>query len=572
MRHLILPILCAVTLAGKAQKTPFELSNGKKTSTYFEVIHFYKTLAKNSSRIKMIDKGMSDAGYPLNVVLLDNDGQFDPLRWHQQQKVVIMVNNGIHPGEPDGIDASMILARDFAQGKFSLPRNVVLAIIPVYNIGGTLNRGQLTRINQDGPEEYGFRGNAQNLDLNRDFTKSDSKNARGFATIFHWLNPDILIDNHVSDGADYQYVITLISTQYDKLGGNLGKWMREQFDPEIYRKMKERGHDMFPYVAVENGDPSTGFGMYYDSPRYSTGYAALFGTIAYMPETHMLKPYKARVYATLELMKVITDEASLKGNELIRQRKVAAADKITQTSFPLSWKMDRSQFVMLPFNGYTAGKKESGISNLPVLFFDHSKPFTREIKHYETYTAMDFISKPKYYVIPQGWWKVTDLLKLNNIEMERLKEDSAIVVKTYHIVSYNSMPKPYEGHHKNSQVVVEAQTEKIKFLKGDYLISMNQPGNRFLVEMLEPTGDDSYFSWNFFDPILQQKEGYSQYRWNDQALDYLNKTPDLKKMFETKMQSDSSFANNLGQQLNYIYIHSPYYEKAFMRYPVYRIE
>ncbi|HRP45272.1 MAG TPA: hypothetical protein PLU27_10920, partial [Ginsengibacter sp.] len=195
-----------------------------------------------------------------------------------------------------------------------------------------------------------------------------------------------------------------------------------------------------------------------------------------------------------------------------------------------------------------------------------------EIKHYETYLPLNIVKKPRAYIIPQGWWKVIELLRLNQIKMERLPKDTQIAVTVYHIESLNSMPNAYEGHHRNSQVKVKTSQEKAQFLKGDYVIQTNQPGNRFLVEMLEPTGDDSYFSWNFFDPVLQRKEGYTQYRWNDQAVEFLRNNPDIKERFDEKMRNDSAFAKNLGQQLNFIFINSPYYEKAYMRYPVYRIE
>ena len=196
----------------------------------------------------MKERGSTDAGYPLHLVLVSNDGKFDPEVWHKQTKVVILINNGIHPGEPDGIDASMMLVRDIVNNKIKLPDNVVLAIIPVYNIGGCLNRNSYSRANQNGPVSYGFRGNAQNLDLNRDFTKYDTKNARSFATIFHYLNPDIQIDNHVSDGADYQYTMTLLTTQYDKLGADLGYWLKDKFEPQLYKGMSEKKWEMTPYV------------------------------------------------------------------------------------------------------------------------------------------------------------------------------------------------------------------------------------------------------------------------------------------------------------------------------------
>src|SRR5882757_5158712 len=205
-----------------AQQCRFENTNGLESATYFESIDWYKNLDKKSPLVLVKEMGMSDAGYPLHLVLVSNDGKFDAVQWHKQNKAVILINNGIHPGEPDGIDASMMLVRDIVLGKLQLPNNVALAFIPVYNIGGSLNRGSYSRANQNGPKEYGFRGNAQNLDLNRDFTKCDSKDAKSFTQIFHLLDPDILIDNHVRDGADYQHTMTLLASQYDKLGADLG--------------------------------------------------------------------------------------------------------------------------------------------------------------------------------------------------------------------------------------------------------------------------------------------------------------------------------------------------------------
>lgn len=559
--------------SSKAQLTVFEKSGGTQTATYFEAINYYQGLAKKyGSKIKVTERGNTDAGYPLHVVLVDNNNVFEPAKWHSSGKAVIMINNGIHPGEPDGIDASMMLARDILIGKFRLPPNVAIAIIPVYNIGGALNRFQLTRVSQEGPAAYGFRGNAQNLDLNRDFTKCDSKNARTFATIFHWLNPDLLIDTHVSDGADYQYTISLLSTQYDKLGPQLGTWLRDEFEPGIYKKMKSRNWDLTPYVNVFGSDPSKGFTMFYDPPRFSSGYAALFNTPAYMPETHMLKPYKQRVEATYDLLVSMIQQVSEKAGELIRQRKSAVAAMRQQESFPLQWIVDTSKSVTLDFKGYEATTKASGLSGQDVLYYDHSKPFSRTTNYYNSFKGVDSVTKPKAYIIPQGWWAVIDLLKLNNVQMERLKRDTQILVNAYHIQSLDSRVRAYEKHHVNYNVKVGKRLEKVNFLKGDYLVSTGRDADRFLIEMLEPTGADSYFAWNFFDAILQQKEYFSDYRWNDIAVAFLNSHPELKKTFQMKLDSDKSFANNIHAQLDFIYNHSPYAEAAFNRYPVYRLE
>ena len=568
---LLFPLILLSTMAD-SQQTVFEKSNGKQTATYFEAVKFYKELAQHSSLIKFETKGPTDAGYPLNLILISADKDFDPASWHKKNKVVILINNGIHPGEPDGIDASMMFVRDIVEKKIKVPANVAIGVIPVYNIGGALNRNSFSRVNQDGPISYGFRGNAQNLDLNRDFTKCDSKNARSFSQIFHFLNPDILVDTHVSDGADYQPTMTLITTQYDKLGKELGAWVKSTFDPALYKEMGEKNWNMVPYVNVEDSDPSQGFSMFYDSPRYSSGYAALFSTISYMPETHMLKPYKQRVKSTYDLLNTMIDQAGINAKDLLARRRSAIKKTIKQKSFPLSWKLDTTQFTTIPFEGYEAGYKKSEATGLPVLFYDHSKPYSKKVKYFDAFLPENIVKKAKKYIIPQGWGSVVDLLKINGVKIQQLEKDTLMQVEVYHITSLKSLPHAYEKHHKNYQVTITSQDEKIQFLKGDYVIDLDQPANRYITEMLEPTGDDSFFSWNFFDAILQEKEGYSEYRWNDIAVQYLKDHPDLEEKLEAKRKSDSAFAKNASAQFEFIYKNSPWSEPEHLRYPVYRVE
>lgn len=572
MRRLL--IVCSsifISSFVNAQLCRFEKSNGKESATYFEAIEWYKNLDKISMQVLVKEMGMSDAGYPLHLVLVSNDGKFDATQWHRQNKVVILINNGIHPGEPDGIDASMILVRDIVSKKLKLPDNVALAFIPVYNIGGCLNRGSYSRANQNGPLEYGFRGNAQNLDLNRDFTKCDSKEARSFAQIFHFLNPDILIDNHVSDGADYQHTMTLLTSQYDKLGATLGGWLRDKFEPQLYKGMSEKNWDMVPYVSFETSSPDRGMVMFYDPPRYSSGYAALFQTIGFVPETHMLKPFRGRVFSTYDFMHTVIDRSSANAVELIEQRKKAKAEIIARTSFPLRWTLDTTKNSFVTFKGYEQANKPSDATGLNRMYYDRSKPFTRQIKFYNTFKDADIVNAPKAYIIPQGWSAVVDLLKLNNVDVQQFLKDTMINVEAYRIDDYRSAPRPYEKHHRNSGVKATVMQQKIKFLKGDYFIPMNQPANRYLVEMLEPTGDDSFFTWNFFDAVLQQKEGYSDYRWEDLAAEVLKNDPEIKKKLEEKKLADPKLASNGSAQLDFIYKNSPYYEPGHNRYPVYRL-
>ena len=570
-KFILLSILIPVFFNTHAQQCRFEKTNGLESATYFEAIDWYKNLDKISTKVLVKEMGMSDAGYPLHLVMLSNDGKFGAAQWHKQNKAVILINNGIHPGEPDGIDASMMLVRDIVNNKIKLPDNVAVAFIPVYNIGGCLNRNSYSRANQNGPLEYGFRGNAQNLDLNRDFTKNDSKEAKAFAQIFHLLDPDILIDNHVSDGADYQHTMTLLTTQYDKLGAGLGGWLKNNFEPQLYKGMTDKKWDMVPYVNFETETPDKGMEMFYDPPRYSSGYAALFQTIGFVPETHMLKPYKDRVLSTYALSLTVIEKASINAAELIAQRKKARAEVAGEKSFAFKWTVDTTKFSFISFKGYEQGFKPSDATGLNRMYYDRSKPFTKQVKFFNVFNPSNFIETPAAYIIPQGWYGVVDLLKLNNVQVQQFKNDTLIDVQAYRIDDYKSYPKPYEKHHKNSAVKTTAVNQKVRFLKGDYIIWLNQSANRYLVEMLEPTGDDSFFAWNFFDGILQQKEGYSDYRWDDLAAEVLKKDPALKAKLEEKKKGDEKFAANSSAQLDFIYKNSPYYEPGHNRYPVYRI-
>ncbi len=380
------------------------------------------------------------------------------------------------------------------------------------------------------------------------------------------------MDNHVSDGADYQYTMTLISTQHNKLQGETGIFAHDVFDSALYKSMAQKKWPMTPYVNVEGGDPSKGWTAFYEPPRFSSGYAALFETISFIPETHMLKPFNDRVMSTYALEQTMMEQASVYAETIITKRKHSLEVLQKQTAFVLSWKPDTTNFDFIPFTGYEPGTKTSEVTGMPRMFYDHTKPYDKQVKFYNTFVADKTVEKPRAYIIPQGWWSVIDLLKINGVEMKRFLADTTIEVEYYHIDDYKSTPRPYEKHHRNYDIKLSSQTQAIHFLKGDYIIYTGQPCDRYIVETLEPLGDDSFFSWNFFDAILQEKEGYSDYRWEDAAAGYLAQHPEVKQELEEKKKADAKFAASADAQLNFVYKHSPYYEPAHLRYPVYRLK
>ena len=290
-----------------------------------------------------------------------------------------------------------------------------------------------------------------------------------------------------------------------------------------------------------------------------------------MVETHMLKPYKKRVEGTYELMKSMIEIVETNGEEIKSLRKQQFETFSNAASYALDWEIDTTKSSTLLFKGFEGSMIASEITGSERLKYDLFKPFTKEVLYQDYFKPKIEVDIPKAYIIPQGWWNVIDLLKLNQIEMKSLEKDSVITVVSYKIESFDTRRQPYEGHYQHYNTKLTQETKSIQFSKGDYIVFTNQKGIRYLLETLEPQAPDSFFNWNLFDTILQQKEGFSPYVWEDMAKELLNKNEQLRTEFEAKKSTDSAFANNWYAQLDWIHMKSDYYEKTHMQYPVYKI-
>ncbi len=549
----------------------FERSEGKETATYDEVIEFYTRLSEKHTSIAMYEMGKTDSGKPLHLVTFNPNRSFESEFSGDDEKIIMLINNGIHPGESDGIDASMMLLRDLAEAKIPAPANVIVAVIPVYNIGGALNRNSTTRTNQNGPKSYGFRGNARNYDLNRDFIKADTRNARAFIDLFRTVKPDLFIDTHVSNGADYQYTLTHLFTQHNKLGGVLGDYLENTFRPRLEDSLQKRNWEITPYVNVFNRKPESGFSQFLDGARYSTGYTSLYNTLGMMIETHMLKPYKDRVEGTYALLNEFISIADSDWEVILNLRKAANSSYQVGDLYPLSWTIDSTRTSTLNFKGYEAAMIPSKVTGAQRLQYDRNRPYEREITYYNHFKPASSVTIPKQYIISGGYWNVVELLRLNKIRCDYVKKDTVVSAEVYYIESYDTSPNAYEGHYPHYNTLVRVENEEIQVHAGDYIVETNQPGIRYLLETLEPTAPDSFFNWNYFDAILQQKEGFSPYVWEDMAYQFLQDNPEIKEAFENKKLEDANFRNNWYAQLDWIHKKSPNYEKAHLRYPVVRV-
>tara|TARA_R110002072_G_scaffold206799_1_gene364521 strand:+ start:1058 stop:2776 length:1719 start_codon:yes stop_codon:yes gene_type:complete len=543
-----------------------------KTLEYQEIIQSYMDLDAQYPTAKLMDIGSTDSGRKLKLFIISSEEpkSFEELGGILNHKTVLLINNGIHAGESCGIDASIQYAREIL--KNGPPKNLLIAIIPAYNIGGVLNRNCCSRANQDGPEEHGFRGNARNLDLNRDFIKADALNTFSFYKIFHKLKPHIFVDTHTSNGADYQYTLSLISTQKDKLNPILGDFLNNKMEPELYRRMENSKWEMIPYVNVYgNNTPDKGYSAFLETPRYASGYTALFNTLGFITETHMLKPYENRVESTLEFLIQIGDYAEK--NFMLLQEVKAKADSLDHhiQKWDLDWKLDSEKSKKIEFKGYKYEFIASHVSGLNRLKYYRDQAQTYTINYYDTYKPVTSGKIPSYYIVPAAWKEVVERLKANHIKMTPLNKDSIMKVENTYILEFDFAKRPYEGHFPLSSLSTNKKIENRNFLAGDYLISTEQANRRFLVSVLEAEAVDSYLRWNFFDEIFQQKEGFSPYVFEETAEDLLKNNPALKTKLKQWKEENPEESKNAWAQLYFIYKNSAAYEKEHLRYPIAKI-
>ncbi|MCB0527534.1 MAG: hypothetical protein KDC65_03595 [Saprospiraceae bacterium] len=570
---LLFPFLsCKMPRTMPLFSIPFE-KNDNQTLSYREAIACYEKMAAAYPKIfQLTPTGSTDVGEPLHVAVLNTAGEFDPDKIRRAGKRILMINNGIHPGEPEGIDATVLLLRAYLEKPELLKKleHIALVVIPVYNVDGCLNRNSFTRTNQNGPEAYGFRGNARYYDLNRDFVKCDSRNARSFNHIFSTWKPDIFIDNHTSNGADYQYTMTLIATQHDKLEAPLGRFLQETMLPELYGAMKAKKWEMIPYVDTPGETPDSGINGFSDSGRYSTGYAALWNTIGFMPETHMLKPFRDRLWSTYAFMEAVIDFTGTHREEIAKVRAEAFQRTRSKQVFELDWAPDQQKHDTLIFKGYEAKYKPSDVSGLPRLWYDREAPYEKPIPYYNYFKPVLSVEKPVAYIIPKAWETVIDRLQNNGVAMQRLSEDVQLDVETYFIRDFKTR-EHWEGHYYHHSIGIEKKTMARTFSKGDFVVFTDQDANRYLIETLEPNAPDSWVAWNFFDPVLMQKEYFSAYVFEDLAAQYLDEHPELRAELDAKRNAEPEFAANARAQLDWVYRKSPWYEPGHRMYPVGRL-
>ncbi len=581
-RLILLCLLGLATFSARATDwtTPAEAAHFRTTPSYADTLAYLQRLQRAApDKLKLVNFGTTPEGRPMMAVIASGDGTFDPVAARAAHKPVVLLQAGIHPGEIEGKDAGLMLLRDIAvTGKWPhLLDRSVLVFIPVFSVDGHENSSPYHRINQNGPERQGFRGQAQYLNLNRDYIKADAPEMRAWLKLWQRWLPDFLIDVHTTDGADYQYDLTWYLEDAHKLDPGVSAWQQALMAKAI-PAYEKRGHLASIYLEFKDGrDPTKGIVNFGSGPRFSTGYAALQNRPALLIETHMLKPYAVRVRATYDLVHELLAQIDGAPAPLLAANAAADARVIARAGqpgaqVPITFKPS-PESTPYQLKGYAFTLTHSDVSGSEWIHYDPHTPRTYRIPNWNDLLPDLSVTPPAAYVVPAQWTVVIDRLAAHGIAMQRI--DHAVTVRAagYQLDHPHWADAPFEGHLMLRDVDVTPVTREITLPPGSAIVPMDQRAANVAIALLEPQAPDSLLRWGYLDAVFEPKE-YGEPRVLEQlARDMLAKDSALKTDFQHRLASDAAFAASPPARLEYFFERSPWYaSQAVGAYPVLRLD
>jgi hypothetical protein len=568
-----MPIL---NLQGQNWQTYYEKSGFLETPRYDETINFCERLDQASTQINFKSIGKSPQGRDIPLLIIDKDGLTDPGLIRNKGRVIVLLQSCIHPGEPEGKDATLMFIRDLIIDKKnkSLLDKVSLLVIPIFNVDGHERFNAFNRINQNGPKEMGWRTNALNLNLNRDFLKADAPEMQHWLKMYNTWLPDFFVDIHTTDGADYQYELTYDIEKQGLLDSGLSRWLNDIYDTRINKGMADAGYKVFPYVQFrEWHNPRSGLIKSVAFPLVSTGYAAVQNRPAVLIETHMLKDYKTRVSVVYQM--VLTTLGIINHQSETLKTLISMADKSTSSAnfrkepMPVSYKVSKTDSIMIDFKGYEYTIQKSDLTGGDWFQYDNTKPVNMKVPFFNKSIVEKTVKLPTSYIVPVEWADLIEKLSLHGIQTEKLQKDSMMSVTMLHFTNADFRTEPNEGKH-----MVKVNTSEVKesrlFRKGSVIVPTNQRTAKVIAFLLEPTAQGSLVEWGYFNSVFEQKEYGETYVMEKVAREMLANDPQIKKEYEQTVKDNPDYKDQWSI-LNWFYNRSKWADINYMVYPVGKI-
>lgn len=552
--------------------TTFEKSNCLETDDYEGTIAYAKQLAKQFKEVHYQSIATTAQGREVPLLIVDENGYTKPKKIRKSGKTIILVESCIHPGEPNGKDAMFLLIRNMLRGRENgdLLKDFSFLFLPVLSPDGLANFSPFNRINQNGPLEMGWRVNANGFNLNRDFTKLDTPELRGFVEMFNRWQPDLFFDTHATNGADYQYVTTYSIEDFGNYDPNISDWLNRVWEPKIKTAMADLGFPITRYIEFHPwGDPTAPLFDESFSAMFSEAYTTARNCPGILIETHMLKPYKDRVLSTynmiVETLRIISDNPEIFKNALAEAKK----NDLSVKEIPINMQSELNDTLWTDFLGYHFDTVHSDITGGWYYAYDITRPETRRTMRFRATRPEKTLAVPKEYIIPAQYKEVIDIVKAHGFEMSLLKSEKTLKVSTYRFDNVSFAPLPSEGRCRVAHFDVVEITKDVTFPKGSAVVKTTQNGIRLLMNLLEPEMQGSLFEWGFFNNVLQRVEYFEVYKMEPMAREMLAADPFLAEQFQqwkAALPADKPLSQY--EILNWFYERSPYFDKNYRVYPI----
>jgi hypothetical protein len=574
---LIAPLLAA-TLAGAPAadwRTDAEISAYARTPRYEQTLAWLQRLDAASDAIELRDFGTSPEGRKLPLVIASADRSFTPALARERGKRVLLVQAGIHAGEIEGKDAGMALLRDLTvAGKHrGLLDDTVLLFIPIFSVDGHERFGPYNRINQNGPAEMGWRGTAQRINLNRDYVKADAPEMRAWLALWNAWRPDLLVDVHTTDGADYAYDLTWFIDQWDNQHPAIRAWQKDAILGRVFAATAKRRHRLAPYVnLVDQADPTKGIANGFGGPRFSTGYAAVRHRPALLVETHMLKDYATRVRASYDILLEILRELDRHPAALAKAIAAADADTVARGAAEVVLALDTPKTsVPFRYETYAWTVEQSDVSGLPWIRYDPKRPKTIEVPFYRELVPSVRVRAPAAYAIPPAWTAAIERVRLHGLRHVVLEKSMTVAAEAYRLTAPTWAATPFEGRVGVTGYELAREPRQAALPAGTVIVPLDQPDADLAMTMFEPDAPDSLLRWGFFNLIFERRE-YADERVAEQvARDLLARNPALQAEFQERLK-DPAFAANGHARLQWFVDRSAWNEWDVGLYPILRLD
>lgn len=495
--------------APKGWLTHAEQTGFKQTGRYGEAVSFYRRLAAASPAARLTQIGETAEGRPLYALIVSKDRAFTPQAARKTGKPVVLLQNGIHAGENGGKDAAMMLLRDvLVTGRLAACLDhLILISIPVFNADGHEHISPYNRINENGPAEMGFRVTANRLNLNRDYLKAATPEMRAWLKLYTAWLPDFLIDNHVTDGSDNQYDVTIsVHTEQD-IAPEVGAWSKRAYIPELEKRMAALGHIMGWYIGFS----------------------------------------RAGAAAPQELR-----QASLAADRAAQALQPGA--KVFLDGVP-GGESESYTLRLLEAERYTGAASGGPLARYT------AKPLDQQVRIIRTLAERFAPAAPAGYIVPRQWREVISLLEAHGVSAEPLPRPLEAEFDTWRFENVQFSSRPFEGRFQVVSFTAKPVRERRRFAPGSVWVPTNQRAGKLAMHILEPEAPDSALRWGFFLPIFEQKEYFSDYVFEPYAKAMLDSDPALKAEFEKALAANPDLAKNPRSRLEWLYRRSPYTTK-----------